>query len=227
MPYEIDKVYPWGRSLAEYKDMFLLSDEDLSLNILGCADGPASFNAELTRLGGSVISCDPIYQFSAKAIRDRVKHAADKISAELPTCKDDFNWDYKFHSPKMLTEHRLQTMEVFLEDFSDPKSHDRYITAELPALPFHDKQFDLGLVSNFLFLYDSILDYDFHLKAVLELLRVCEEVRVFPLTSTLGGESGYLDRLLDELALGSVDVCKMKTRYLFIKEAGEVLVLRG
>ncbi|SCN47366.1 hypothetical protein BAZMOX_117817_1 [methanotrophic endosymbiont of Bathymodiolus azoricus (Menez Gwen)] len=27
----------------------------------GCADGPASFNAELSEIGGNIISIDPIY----------------------------------------------------------------------------------------------------------------------------------------------------------------------
>lgn len=39
--------------------MFALSDGDLQLKILGCADGPASFNAEASRLGHSVIAIDP------------------------------------------------------------------------------------------------------------------------------------------------------------------------
>ncbi|MAD80187.1 MAG: SAM-dependent methyltransferase, partial [Planctomycetaceae bacterium] len=33
------------------------------------ADGPASFNAELTARGGSIVSCDPIYEFTADEIR--------------------------------------------------------------------------------------------------------------------------------------------------------------
>ena len=36
--------------------MFALSSEDLRSRILGCADGPASFNAEATAAGFSVIS---------------------------------------------------------------------------------------------------------------------------------------------------------------------------
>jgi len=38
--------------------MFGLTDTDLEGRILGCADGPASFNAEATRKGIRVISCD-------------------------------------------------------------------------------------------------------------------------------------------------------------------------
>jgi hypothetical protein len=41
--------------------MFALSDADLRGRVLGCADGPASFNAEATRRGTSIISADPLY----------------------------------------------------------------------------------------------------------------------------------------------------------------------
>jgi hypothetical protein len=43
--------------------MFSLGDRDLGLKILGCADGPASFNAEATQIGLQVVSCDPLYAF--------------------------------------------------------------------------------------------------------------------------------------------------------------------
>ena len=49
--------------------MFALSEEDLNRRILGSADGPASFNSELTQRGGSMISCDPLYQFTPEQIR--------------------------------------------------------------------------------------------------------------------------------------------------------------
>ena len=64
---------PWGRSLAEYAAMFALREEDLERSILGCGDGTASFNAEVTAQGGKVLSVDPIYQFSADDIQQRIR----------------------------------------------------------------------------------------------------------------------------------------------------------
>ena len=50
---KLNQIIPWGRSFQEYRRMFTLTDEDLRGSILGCADGPASFNAEATdRAGG-------------------------------------------------------------------------------------------------------------------------------------------------------------------------------
>ena len=62
MGFSLDKVVPWGRSFEEYVKMFNLSDDDLKRRILGCGDGPASFNASLTERGGNVVYIDPIYK---------------------------------------------------------------------------------------------------------------------------------------------------------------------
>jgi hypothetical protein len=58
--FTLDQVLPRGRSYDEYRHMFALTKIDLSLGILGCADGPASFNAEATRQGRRVVSTDLI-----------------------------------------------------------------------------------------------------------------------------------------------------------------------
>jgi len=57
--FSLDQVVPWGRSFEEYVAMFSLTEEDLAGRILGCGDGPASFNCELTRRGGMIVSLDP------------------------------------------------------------------------------------------------------------------------------------------------------------------------
>jgi len=67
----LEKVIPWGRSKREYFGMFNLTDECFEKKILGCGDGPASFNAEMTASGGHVISCDPLYEFTGDAIYQR------------------------------------------------------------------------------------------------------------------------------------------------------------
>lgn len=48
---DLANVVPWGQSFAEYQAMFGLSADDLTKRILGCGDGPASFNAEATQQG--------------------------------------------------------------------------------------------------------------------------------------------------------------------------------
>ena len=57
--FTLDQVVPWGRSFDEYRRMFALTEAELRLRILGCGDGPASFNAEATRRGAHVASHFP------------------------------------------------------------------------------------------------------------------------------------------------------------------------
>jgi len=67
--FTLDQVMPWGRSFDEYRRMFALTEADLDLRIVGCGDGPASFNAEATRRGAAVVSCDPLYRYDVEQIR--------------------------------------------------------------------------------------------------------------------------------------------------------------
>lgn len=80
---KLEEVVPWGRSLTEYQLMFDLSERDLNSKILGCGDGPASFNAEMTKLGHSVLSIDPIYQFSAEQIEKRVRATYEPVISHI------------------------------------------------------------------------------------------------------------------------------------------------
>ena len=48
---ELENIVPWGRSFNEYQAMFALSAADLQKSMLGCGDGPACFNAQLTKAG--------------------------------------------------------------------------------------------------------------------------------------------------------------------------------
>ena len=77
MPFSIDRVVPWGRSAAEYRAMFGFDESNLGGGILGCGDGPASFNAEMSAQGHTVVSVDPLYAVSAAAIERRVEETFD------------------------------------------------------------------------------------------------------------------------------------------------------
>ena len=79
MPFTLDDVVPWGRSFAEYRQMFDLDEPDLQRRILGCANGPSSFNAALTRRGGRLVSLDPIYEFGAEELHEQIETTHDRI----------------------------------------------------------------------------------------------------------------------------------------------------
>jgi hypothetical protein len=77
------EIVPWGRSFDEYVAMFALSEADLGRRMLGCGDGPASFNAGATLRGAEVISVDPIYAFPGDTIAARIAEVRPQIEAEL------------------------------------------------------------------------------------------------------------------------------------------------
>jgi hypothetical protein len=89
----------------------------------------------------------------------------------------------------------MKAMTAFLSDFDDGVKQGRYVDASLPFLPFQDEQFQLTLCSHFLFLYSEKLDLDFHIKAILELLRVSSEVRIFPIIDLENKTSRHLERI--------------------------------
>ena len=89
----IDRVFPWGRSLDEYQRMFALSEKDLEKRILSCADGPAAFNATMTRSGRRVISVDPLYAFSAEQIRQRIDATHDLMVQRARDAAHRFVWN--------------------------------------------------------------------------------------------------------------------------------------
>jgi hypothetical protein len=88
--FTLEQVVPWGRSLDEYRRMFDLSADDLRLRILGCADGPASFNAEATAAGLSVTSCDPLYRFSPADIARRITDTTEVIIEQTKRNQEEF-----------------------------------------------------------------------------------------------------------------------------------------
>jgi hypothetical protein len=226
MPVTLDEVIPWGRSFDEYRGMFALSDEDLAGPVLGCGDGPASFNAEATALGHTVVSCDPIYAFAAAGIEQRVRACYDGLIAQVKAGPDAFVWD-RFRDPDHLGACRLAAMRRFLTDYEAGRAEGRYVAAALPQLPFATGRFSLALCSHLLFLYSGRLDLDFHLASLAELLRVAGEVRVFPLLGLDGKTSPYVEPVRAHLAAQRWRVAVETVSYEFQRGGNQMLRLRG
>lgn len=226
MGFTLDKVVPWGRSYQEYIDMFALTEKDLlHSSILGCGDGPASFNASLSKLGGNIISIDPIYQFSTEQIKHRIDETYMTVLTQLEENKNDFIWDV-ISSVNELGHIRMSAMGLFLADYETGKNAGRYIVGELPTLPFENKIFDLALSSHFLFLYSEHLSAEFHLLALKEMLRVANKVRVFPIVTLNGLPSPHLDSVITELKNQQISVEIQRVNYEFQRGANQMLVIK-
>lgn len=224
MGFRLDGVVPWGRSLSEYREMFLLTDNELKMKIADFGGGPSSFNAELTLLGGDAASFDPIYQFSACQLRSRIYEVRKTVMEQIYENIDDYVWN-RIESPDALERMRMTAMETFLNDFEAGRGEGRYAAHSLPdKLPFRDGHFDLGLSSHFLLMYTS-LGYDFHISAINEMLRVCWEVRIFPLCSLDGSRSELTDRVISYFS-ERYQTRIIKTGYEFQRDANCLLSIR-
>ena len=222
MTFTLDSVVPWGRSFHEYLQFFDLSTDDLHKRILGCADGPAGFNCELTARGGSVVSCDPLYQYSGEEIQSRIDACCPTIFEQVTRNRDLFVWK-TIRSLKDLREWRFSAMKVFLADYGQGRREGRYCAAALPDLPFAGDSFDLAICSHFLFYYSDTLSRDFHEAAIREMLRIAPEVRIFPLVDLNGRVSTYRDPLVTSLQKNGYDVTIQDVRYEFIKGGNQMM----
>lgn len=198
MSVKLNDIIPWGRTADEYQRMFRLEESDLRGRILGCGDGPASFNAEMTQGGRPVISCDPIYAFSAAQISGRFEASVEPVMSQVRAHPQNYVWTYH-RSPEDLLKTRQQAIDAFLPDFARGREEGRYIVAELPKLPFENQSFDLAVCSHLLFLYSDLLSLEFHLQSILELCRVAKEARIFPVTALNCEISPHLQPLLEKL----------------------------
>jgi hypothetical protein len=222
MSFRYEEAVPWGRSFYEYQRMFNLTADDLESRILGCADGPASFNAEMSRRGHRVISCDPLYQFTAEHIKQRIDATYQNVIEQTRRNQDRFVWDV-IASPDDLGQVRMAAMTDFLADYEQGTADGRYVTAELPNLPFSPDSFDLALCSHFLFLYSDNLSLSFHEQAIESLLRVAREVRIFPLLTYNAQLSPYVDPLSQSLTKAGYQVSFEVVPYEFQRGGNQMM----
>jgi hypothetical protein len=224
--FTLDEIVPWGRSFDEYRRMFAMTDEHLALTILGCGDGPASFNAAATRRGAAVTSCDPLYRWSAAQIQERIVSTCDRILEQTSRNREEFVWD-SIQSVEELGRVRMAAMQAFLIDYERGRDRGRYVDAALPDLPFADRSFELALCSHLLFLYSSQLDECFHHAAARELCRVAREVRIFPLIALGGARSPHVASTMEALRADGCEVSIERVPYEFQRGASEMLRVRS
>jgi hypothetical protein len=224
--FTLDTVVPWGRSFDEYQRMFAWTDADRHARVLGCADGPASFNADATRRGMRVTSCDPLYRCDARQIRERIAATFDRIVDETRRNAGEFVWTGVIPSVDALACVRTAAMDLFLEDYDAGRREGRYVDGELPSLPFADGAFDLALSSHFLFLYTKQLTQDFHIAAVRELRRVAHEVRIFPLLALGGAPSWHAPLVETALRREGFNVSIETVPYEFQRSGDQMMRIR-
>ncbi len=227
MAFVLDEVVPWGRNFEEYVAMFALAPADLERRILGCADGPASFNAEMHGRGHRVVSLDPLYDASPDELAARIDTTFDKVMTQAHRNRDTFVWQ-NIRSIEHLGEIRRAAMQTFLADFPEGLHAGRYVPAALPELPFPDRSFDLILCSHYLFLYSEQLSADEHLTDLEEMCRVAGEVRIYPLQALSGVPSPHVEPVVAALGARGHRAEIMPVDYQFRRDSRTMLrILSG
>ncbi|MDJ0582256.1 SAM-dependent methyltransferase [Crocosphaera sp.] len=220
----LEKVVPFGRSLDEYIKMFNLTENDFKKSILSVADGPASFNAEGTKLGYKINSVDPLYIFSGEEIKRRFCAVVDDIIKQVENTPNDWVWSYH-KSPQNLRKNREKVIALFCADYEIGKKDNRYNIGQLPRLKYDKNQYELGLVSHFLFLYSAHFDQQFHINSIDEILRICREVRIFPLITLQNKISPYLQFIITYLENKGYK-CKLeKVSYQLQRGGNQMLII--
>lgn len=224
MSFKLKNVVPWGRNFREYVNMFNLTENDLTKKIAGFGDGPASFNYEATEKGYDVVSFDPIYQFSKEELTKRIEDVRIIVMKQMKENMDNYIWK-NIKNLDELENLRMSAMRLFLLDYECGKSENRYIVHTLPEkLPYNDDYFDIGLSSHFLLMYTS-LGYDFHIKAITEMLRVCREIRIFPVVDLDANKTSLISDVLDYFT-NHYNTKIVTTNYEFQKGENKLLIIK-
>jgi hypothetical protein len=185
------------RPLFDYRNMFLLTDEDLTAGpILDCPAGASPFGAQVRARGGAVVSVDQIYGPRGE-IADRISSTLGHIHEWLVTDPPGLDWAY-LGSPDAIMRAFEVAADFFLADYAQGSPH--YVAASLPSLPFADGEFRLTVSSHLLFTYPNYVSFDQHVSYLLEMVRVTSaEVRVCPIADSAGVRYPRLDELRTEL----------------------------
>ena len=226
MSFTLSQVVPWGRSFTEYVAMFALTEAELGGRILGCGDGPASFNAVLTKRGGRIVSVDPLYRFSQDDIRDRIRRTCAEVLEQTQQNAHEFIWT-SIKSVEELGHLRTAAMEEFLADYPRGVAEKRYVDGELPRLPFPDRSFDLALCSHLLFLYSEHLPEDFHVDSIQGLCRIAGEVSIFPLLELGSKKSRHVQAVTARLAAAGYAVSIEAVPYEFQRGGNQMMRVKA
>jgi hypothetical protein len=224
MKLNLNDIALIGRTFDEYRGMFKLDDIDKAEKILDVGSGVSSFCSQANELGYNVTACDSIYCLPPETLKNKAENDLNEIIRQLPQLKEMYIWDY-FGDIPALKNQRESAYKDFSNDYSR-RLNDRYKYDTLPKSSFHNNEFSITLSSHFLFLYDDRLNYDFHKKAIFEMLRISsKEVRIFPLVNLKGQRSEYVKSIIYEAFDKGYGISIEKTDYEFIKNGNEMLII--
>ena len=224
---DLPSVSFFGRSLTEYAQFFALDVPGLrGRDVLDVAAGPSSFTAEACARKINAVAVDPRYGGPITALTSQVELDYADMIAQIRAKPRLFRLR-TFDSFDAAELDRRTAAQRFLADYETHFIHNRYVTGSLPRLPFFDGTFDLVLCAHLLFTYAKRFDFDWHLAACRELVRVAAaEVRIHPVCTADGRPHSGLARLRRELKASGIVSEVRAVDYEFFAGATSMLVLR-
>ncbi|MFT8313081.1 MAG: hypothetical protein ABF633_02360 [Clostridium sp.] len=214
-----------GRTFEEYYKMFDLKSLSKNEKILDAASGVSSFCAEANANGYNVTAADRVYEFNHEEIEEKCSKDLEETMKKIPAIKELYKWDF-FKDIEQLKSHRKRAYRGFIKDFKLHKE-DRYISSEFPSNNFKEDQFDVSLISHFLFLYDEHMSYEFHKQIINEIIRITKkEIRIFPIANLKAQRSPFIEKFMKDKAFNNYEINIVKVNYEFIKGGNEMLVVK-
>ena len=241
---ELPTISFFGRTLAEYVQFFALDLTALRRkDVLDVAAGPSSFTAEACARGIDAVAVDPLYTQPPDELAARIETDYAHMFAQMRARRRLFKIGGSgfqalnqkapagsrchFESIDAAETDRRLAAQRFLADFEAQRLYGRYVGASLPRLPFFDGTFDLVLCAHLLFTNAGRFDFDWHLAACRELVRVSAgEVRIHPLCGTDGRTYPGLPRLRRELKAGGIASEVVRVDYEFFVGTDTMLGLK-
>jgi hypothetical protein len=221
--------------LAEYVSFFALDLDALrGRDVLDVAAGPSSFVAEACARRIDAVGVDPLYGATSDELAGHVQLDYPKMFAQMRAKARLFKLKAPatgsgraFPSLAAAEVERTAAAERFLGDYATHFAHGRYVSGSLPRLPFFDGTFDVVLCAHLLFVYAQLFDYDWHLAACRELVRVSAgDVRIHPLVGLDGKPYPALAKLRKELKATGIANEVVSVDYEFFSGTNSTLVLK-
>src|SRR4051812_532666 len=224
---ELPSVAFFGRTLAEYAQFFALDLDALrGRDVLDVAAGPSSFVAEACARRIDAVGVDPLYGATPDELAGHVQLDYPKMFAQMRAKSRLFKLK-AFPSLAAAEAERRGAADRFLGDYATHFAHGRYVSGALPRLPFFDGTFDVVLCAHLLFTYATRFDFDWHVTACRELVRVSAgEVRIHPVCGLDGKLYPGLPRLRRELKAVGIASSLLAVDYEFFAGANSMLVLK-
>ncbi|MCL6605471.1 MAG: class I SAM-dependent methyltransferase [Paenibacillus sp.] len=222
---DLDRIVFLGRTFDEYMSMFDLKERELAdRKILDCPAGACSFTAKANQMGTDTTAADIAYYHTTEELAEKGRKDLEHAMHELDKVKDNYLWEH-FKSIDDLRKARVEALTDSTKDRSS--APECYVPVVMPELPFPDQAFDLTLSAHFLFMYGDRLDYEFHVRALQELMRVTrEEIRIFPVVDLTCKRYEHLDNLIEIIVSQDWIVEEIEVPYEFQKGANHMLKLK-